>query len=138
MSLDKGVMNRLFATANLPQARLRFARNDCLWFDSRIYYLLIFAISAFGFYLRIRGIAWGIPLEANWLMSYHFDEGTYLMGVGKIHPSSLDFNVHDFHWGTVQFYLVGIAIKIAQLFGYVDKSWGRLFSQFDMQEATRV
>jgi hypothetical protein len=71
-------------------------------------------------------------------MSYHYDEGTYLMGVGKIQPSSLDFNVHDFHWGTVQFYFVWIALKIGQLFGYVDASWNSLFSQFDMQEATRV
>ena len=107
-------------------------------FDNRIYLLLIFAISAFGFYLRIRGISWGIPLESNLLMSYHYDEGTYLMGIGNIQPSRLDFNVHIFHWGTVQFYFVWMGLKIAQLFGYVDASWTKLFRQFDMQEATRV
>ncbi len=105
---------------------------------AKLVYFIIFLITVLGFYLRIKGIAWGIPVEANWLMSYHFDEGTYLMGVGKIHPSSLDFNVHDFHWGTVQFYFIWFALKIAQLFGYVDGSWTRLFSHFEMQEATRV
>lgn len=103
-----------------------------------VYPLLIFAISAFGFYFRIRGITWGIPLESDQLMSYHFDEKNYLLGIGRMRPSHLDFNVHDFHWGTAHHYILWIALKIAQLFGYMDVSLARFFNRFDMQEATRV
>ena len=94
--------------------------------------LLLMVIAA-GIVLRLIGLEWGIPLalppEATpYRNSFHFDEDNYLWGLTHIDPKRWNFDVQDLHWGTLQFYLIGAALQVAESSGYLTRRGNRPFS----------
>lgn len=79
--------------------------------------VLILAIALF---LRLYAINWGIPLDnKHYHTSFHPDETYKLKRILAMDPSTLDFNPHWFVKGTMQFYVIGTAIKMASYLGVV-------------------
>lgn len=98
---------------------------------------------AVGILFRCVGLDWGIPAAlppeaTDYRSSFHFDEDNYLWGLARMQPESWNFNVHDFHWGTLQFYLVGVSLVLAQRFGYLTRPWKDAFLNWDPASFPRV
>src|SRR5438270_3343953 len=63
--------------------------------------------------VRLFGIGWGIPdydpalLAHNpYRHTYHIDEDNFVSVLAFMHPSQGDFDVLDYHWGTLQQYTI--------------------------------
>src|SRR5690348_11966058 len=63
--------------------------------------------------LRLFAIGWGIPdfnpsrmAQSAYRNSYHIDEDNIIWGLMQMRPSEGNFDVLDYHWGTLQFFLV--------------------------------
>jgi YVTN family beta-propeller protein len=88
--------------------------------------------------LRLAGLNWGIPqydaatarAAPNLRVSFHMDEDKFLWNLTRIRPRALDFYVSDFHWGTLQYYLIEAALLAAQFVGLVSTPWRQCFLEF--------
>jgi len=104
--------------------------------------LLLLVISA-GIVFRMVGLEWGIPLplppEATpYRNSFHFDEDNYLWGLTHIDSKRWNFDVQDLHWGTLQFYLIGAALQVAESSGYLTRPWKEAFLAWDPLNFPRI
>ncbi len=104
--------------------------------------LLTFLIAA-GIIFRMIGLGWGIPLavppETTGLRnSYHLDEDKYLRGAAKVSLRERNLDVGDYHWGTLQFYLVAGALKVAALSGFLKRPWRESFLEWRPDEFQRI
>jgi len=108
--------------------------------------LLLCLIFILALSLRLAGLNWGIPIydaetaraAANIRTSYHLDEGTFLWNLARIRPRTFDFYVADFHWGTLQYYLIEAALLICQALGVVSTPWRRSFFDFHPDQFGRL
>ncbi len=103
--------------------------------------LLLFIVS--GIVLRFSGLDWGIPRSlppeaTTYRNSYHFDEDNYLWGLTRIDPAHCNFDVQDYHWGTLQFYLIAGGLQAARLSGYLKMPWKQAFLKWDPENFPRV
>jgi YVTN family beta-propeller protein len=96
--------------------------------------------------LRFTGLGWGIPVydaetakEAPELrVSFHPDEDNFLWNLTRVRPEKLDFAVNDFHWGTLQYHLITVALLMAQLLEFVSTPWRESFIGFHPVEFARI
>ena len=96
--------------------------------------------------LRFSGLGWGIPVydaetakEAPGLrVSFHPDEDNFLWNLTRVRPEKLDFAVNDFHWGTLQYHLITLALLMAQLLEFVSTPWRESFVGFHPVEFARI
>ncbi len=96
-----------------------------------------------GIAFRVAGLGWGIPIAVppdatSCRNSFHLDEDDYLLGVTKIKARAWNFDVQDYHWGTLQFYLIDCALKSASLAGYLSRPWQDSFLRWNANEFARV
>src|SRR5947207_3606120 len=77
------------------------------------------------FGLRIFGIGWGMVAypeatrTTEYVSSYHLDEDNVLWALTGIDASHGNFDVVDYHWGTLQFYLVYAALIAGEAVGAI-------------------
>jgi YVTN family beta-propeller protein len=106
----------------------------------------LMAVFAFGLVVRAAGLDWGIPVydaetakEAPGLrVSFHPDEDNFLWNLTRVRPEQLDFAVNDFHWGTLQYHLITLALLLAQVLGVVSSPWRESFLGFHPVEYARI
>jgi hypothetical protein len=94
--------------------------------------------------LRLPGIAWGLPpstpevVASGFRGSYAFDEGPILDGLAQADVKHLDFDPHDYHWGTLHLELVLFALDGAQAAGFFDAPWRPAYYNLQEPDFTRV
>jgi hypothetical protein len=94
--------------------------------------------------LRLPGIGWGLPLATPQVVasglrcSYAFDEDQILKGVAKADVRRLDFDPHDYHWGTLHLELVLLALDGAQAAGVFNSPWRTAYYNLQEPDFTRV
>lgn len=103
--------------------------------DSTNFYklaLLVLVLSSFA--LRLFAIGWGIPnfdparvATSNYRNSYHLDEDNFIWGPMQMRPAQGNFDVVDYHWGTLQFFLVDGSFLVAESIGIVPIPWETAF-----------
>ncbi|HEU0006050.1 MAG TPA: glycosyltransferase family 39 protein [Terriglobia bacterium] len=104
------------------------------------------AVFAFGLVLRVAGLDWGIPVyDAETVkgapglrVSFHPDEDNFLWNLVRVRPEKLDFAVDDFHWGTLQYHLITLALLLAQVLDVVSSPWRESFLGFHPVEYARI
>jgi YVTN family beta-propeller protein len=104
------------------------------------------AVFALSLALRLIGIGWGIPVyEAEAAkaapglrVSFHPDEDNFLWNLTRVRPEKFDFAVNDFHWGTLQYHLITLALLLAQGLEVVSSPWRDSFLGFHPVEYARV
>lgn len=104
------------------------------------------AIFILGLGLRLVGLDWGIPIfdaetaraTPGLRVSFHLDEDNFLWNLTRIRPESFDFFIPDFHWGTLQYYLVELSLLAAERLGLISNPWRESFLGFHPVEYTRV
>ncbi|MCI0417898.1 MAG: glycosyltransferase family 39 protein [Acidobacteria bacterium] len=104
------------------------------------------AVFVFGVVLRVAGLNWGIPVydaesakaAPGLRVSFHLDEDNFLWNLTRVRPEKLDFSVTDFHWGTLQYHLIELALLVAQALGVVSTPWRESFLGFHPVEYARV
>ena len=104
------------------------------------------AVFALSVGLRFGGLGWGIPIydaetakEASGLrVSFHPDEDNFLWNLTRVRPEKLDFAVNDFHWGTLQYHLITLALLMAELLEFVSTPWRESFVGFHPVEFARI
>ncbi len=94
-----------------------------------------------GIIFRFAGLGWGIPLavppEATGLRnSYHLDEDNYLWAAARVHGRNID--VGDYHWGTLQFYLIAGALEAGTVMGFLSRPWQDSFLNWKADEFSRI
>ncbi len=95
--------------------------------------------------LRLFGLGWGIPhydrahiSQSLYRSSYHIDEDNLLWGLVQMRPSAGDFDVHDYHWGTLQFYLIYATLLGGEAGGIVPAPWEDAFQRGDVDTLPRL
>lgn len=96
--------------------------------------------------LRVVGLDWGIPDYDDQVArsapglpgSFHLDEDNFIWNLTQVRPERLDFYVPDFHWGTLQYHLIELALLVAQSFGFISSPWRESFLSFHPVEYARV
>jgi YVTN family beta-propeller protein len=96
--------------------------------------------------LRVVGLNWGVPVfqaetaraTPELRVSFHLDEDNLLWNLTRVRPESLDFYVPDFHWGTLQYHLVEMALLLAESVGLISSPWRESFLSFHPIEYARV
>ena len=104
------------------------------------------AVFAFGLVLRVAGLDWGIPVHdaetakgaPGLRVSFHPDEDNFLWNLVRVRPEKLDFAVNDFHWGTLQYHLITLALLLAQALDVVSSPWRESFLGFHPVEYARI
>jgi hypothetical protein len=108
--------------------------------------LLLAGIFLLALCLRVTGLNWGIPVYdaetarilPGMRISYHMDEDNFLWSLTRVRPRALDFYVSDFHWGTLQHYLIEAALLLAQGVGYISAPWRDVFLSARPDEFARL
>lgn len=79
--------------------------------------------------VRLPGIGWGLPpatqqvRASDFRSSYAFDEDDILSGAAKASVARLDFDPHEYHWGTLHIELVLMTLDSAQALGAFVVPW---------------
>ena len=104
----------------------------------------LFGTLAVALLLRLPGIEWGLPpatpevRASNIRSSYAFDEGDILSGAAKANVARLDFDPHEYHWGTLHVELVLLALDGAQALGAFHIPWRAAYYELVPGYFTRV
>jgi hypothetical protein len=104
----------------------------------------LFATLAVALLLRLPGIEWGLPAAtpevraSDVRSSYAFDEGDILSGAAKANVARLDFDPHEYHWGTLHVELVLLALDGAQALGAFHVPWRAAYYNLVAGDFTRV
>lgn len=123
-------------------ALLRTRNEECSYREMRPYIAagtLLLALC-----LRLAGIAWGLPpvtaqvRQSDLRCSYAFDEDDALSGVAKADVRRLDFDPHEYHWGTLHLELVLLALDAAQAAGFFGSPWRAAYYNLLPADFTRV
>ncbi|MDQ3705603.1 MAG: glycosyltransferase family 39 protein [Chloroflexota bacterium] len=95
--------------------------------------------------LRLFGIGWGMPdysfsppASKPYHNTFHMDEDNFLWGLAQMRPSEGDFDVHDYHWGTLQHYLIYGALLLGSAAGVVPQPWEGAFRSGDTDMLPRL
>ncbi|HET6962696.1 MAG TPA: beta-propeller fold lactonase family protein, partial [Terriglobia bacterium] len=104
------------------------------------------AVFALSLALRFTGLGWGIPVHdaetargaPGLRVSFHPDEDNFLWNLTRVRPEKLDFAVNDFHWGTLQYHLITLALLLAQALDVVSSPWRESFLGFHPIEFARI
>ena len=96
--------------------------------------------------LRVVGLNWGIPVfdadtaktAPDLRVSFHLDEDNFLWNLSRVRPEKFDFFVADFHWGTLQYHLLEVALLLAEFLGVVSSPWRESFLNFHPTEYARI
>jgi hypothetical protein len=126
--------------AGSPAFHLQTSQLD---FKLRAARAVLVSLILIGALFRIWAIGWGIPdvlpAEATACRnSYHLDEDDYLRGAARISIHDRKVDVLDYHWGTLQFYLIACALKGASLFGYLTRPWRDSFANLNPIEFSKI
>ena len=99
-----------------------------------IYRVALFALLAGSLGLRLFGLGWGIPqfnptrmAQSAYRNSYHIDEDNYIWGLMQMRPSEGNFDVVDYHWGTLQYFLIYGALLGGEAAGIIPSPWETAF-----------
>lgn len=94
--------------------------------------------------LRVVALDWGIPeYDADLLrrslyrQSYHMDEDNILWALMQMRPAEGNFDIKDYHWGSLQHYLVYGALLTGSAVGVVPTPWEEAFRQGDAEALRR-
>lgn len=107
---------------------------------------ILISLVFLAFWLRLAGLDWGIPVYdaatarsmPGMRVSFHMDENNFLWNLTRVRPESLDFYVQDFHWRTLQYHLVEVALLLAEELGIVSKPWREVFLNFQPDQYYRL
>src|SRR5690349_15018584 len=95
--------------------------------------------------VRLVGLGWGIPAYTADLMpntpyrsSYHLDEDNFLSGLMQMRPAAGNFDVLDYHWGTLQFYLIYGVLEAAQVAQVIPTPWEAAYQEGDLTVLPRL
>lgn len=92
--------------------------------------------------LRLPGIDWGLPppdaAPSGLRSSYAFDERLILDGVARADLKRLDFDPHDYHWGTLHSELVLLALDGAEAAGVFASPWRTAYRDLIQGDFVRV
>ena len=98
-----------------------------------------------GMALRLAGVGWGSPnydpallLRSPYRHSYHLDEYKYLWPLATLQPAAGDFDIKDYHWGSLQFYLIYGALGLGEAVGWLPTPWGAAFVRGDAAALPRI
>src|SRR5205814_1352849 len=116
------------------QTRLRAYRGLTWPRTTTAYRLAILGVLVSSLALRLFGIGWGIPdfdpsriVHSSYRNSYHLDEDNFLWGLLQMRPSEGNFDVMDYHWGTLQFYLIDGVLLGSEATGIIPAPWEHAF-----------
>jgi hypothetical protein len=95
--------------------------------------------------VRLFALGWGLPAgdpavltQSEYRTSYHLDEDNYLWGLMQMDPAAGSFDVHDYHWGTLQFYLVYGALRGGEAAGVLPAPWQNAFQAGTPDALSRI
>lgn len=105
--------------------------------------LCVLVLSSLG--LRLFGIGWGIPnfdpgrvAASAYRNSYHIDEDNFIWGLMQMHPAAGNFDVLDYHWGTLQFYLIYGTLLGGEVTGILPSPWENAFRAGDIAALPKI
>lgn len=105
----------------------------------RAYRLALFALVVLSLGLRLYALDWGMPqfnpahmARSEYRNSYHIDEDNFLWGLVQMRPAAGNFDVLDYHWGTLQYYLIYGALLGGEAMGLVPAPWETAFQNGDI------
>jgi hypothetical protein len=97
------------------------------------------------FALRAFALDWGVPQFApgalppdHYRPSYQFDEDLYLQELVNFRPAQGQWDVQDYHWGTLQFYLIYGSVRLGEAVGIIPTPWYTPFQQGDVPNVQRI
>jgi hypothetical protein len=95
--------------------------------------------------LRLFGIGWGIPnfdpsrvAASAYRNSYHIDEDNFIWGLMQMRPAEGNFDVLDYHWGTLQFYLIYGTLLGGEVTGILPSPWETAFREGDIATLPKI
>jgi hypothetical protein len=95
--------------------------------------------------VRLFAIGWGIPdfnparmAQSAYRNSYHIDEDNIIWGLMQMRPSQGNFDVLDYHWGTLQFFLVYGMLLGGEAMGILPSPWETTFQNGDIEAIPRI
>jgi hypothetical protein len=111
----------------------------------KYYRLLLFGLVLMSLGLRIFAIGWGIPdfdpariATSNYRNSYHIDEDNFIWGPMQMRPAQGNFDVVDYHWGTLQFFLVDGTFLAGESLGIVPTPWETAFQDGEIDAVGKL
>lgn len=95
--------------------------------------------------VRAFGLGWGIPhYDPAYLRqgfdrpTYHLDEDNFIWGLALMHPAAGNYDVQDYHWGTLQFYLIDGVLLAGSVAGVIPAPWEAAFVDGDAAVLPRI
>jgi hypothetical protein len=103
------------------------------------------AVLAVSLALRLLALDWGIPHydpavlpNTPYRHSYHIDEDNFLWGLMQMRPAAGNFDVVDYHWGTLQHFLIYGVLLGGSALGVVPAPWEAAFARGDVAALPRL
>src|SRR5215212_8526662 len=107
--------------------------------------LLVGGVLAVSLALPLFALDWGIPHYDPAVMpntpyrhSYHIDEDNFLWGLMQMRPAAGNFDVVDYHWGTLQHFLIYGVLLGGSALGIVPAPWEAAFARGDVVALPRL
>ena len=95
--------------------------------------------------LRLWGLGWGIPAYDPAILghtldrpSYHLDEDKFLWPLAYMRWQASDWDVRDYHWGTLQFYLIDGVLLLSSSVHLIPAPWELAFVGGDTAALPRI
>jgi hypothetical protein len=133
--ISETLLNRWRALSESSDAR----QGARLWLLAALATLL-----GVSFTLRVVALDWGIPeydpgllQRSLYRQSYHMDEDNILWALMQMRPAEGNFDIKDYHWGSLQHYLVYGALLVGSAVGVVPAPWEEAFRQGDAEALRR-
>jgi hypothetical protein len=110
-----------------------------------LYRAVLVALVAGSLALRLFAIGWGIPnfnpsrmAQSAYRNSYHIDEDNVIWGLMQMRPSQGNFDVLDYHWGTLQFFLVYGVLLGGEAVGILPSPWETAFQNGNIAAIPKI
>ena len=107
--------------------------------------LALFLILAGSLALRLVGLGWGVPAldpatlaHSPYRTTYHLDEANYLWALVQMRPAAGDWDIRDYHWGALQFYLIDGVLLGGEAVGLIPAPWEAAFRDGDAAALPRL
>lgn len=95
--------------------------------------------------VRLFAIGWGIPnfdpariATSAYRNSYHIDEDNFIWGPMQMRPAQGNFDVVDYHWGTLQFFLIDGTFLAGESLGVIPAPWETAFQNGDTEAIPKL
>jgi len=105
----------------------------------------LLAVLILGASLRVMGLGWGVPRYDDarargtaLRTTYHPDEDRMLWQLERMRPEVWDFDPKDYGWGTLETYLVGMALAGADAAGVFPEGWREAFRRARFPDSKRI